>query len=276
MHPRRDPREVKQEILRADLRRHQPKVQRILGWTSCCDPRGDGAPLRCTARIRAPSHRGIFRQFAENTHGDLRVQTHTKFMREWMVSILKRLRNRPKGPCALVGQATEPRDRQAIAVRPVPQKAYYYQTGDRLPGQGRPAPPLVWPEPRCPWLHWPSSTSRPRAPIPVSDRITEIAILHVEHGRVVERWSSLVNPGRTIPANIQSLIGITDEDGGGRTALPCAFAARSRDPLRLRLRGPTRSTTGSSSIGAGLQGRVLCTVMFSRALSRAPPHRPTR
>ena len=46
---------------------------------------------------------------------------------------------------------------------------------------------------------------------PVSDRITEIAILRVEHGRVVERWSSLVNPGRTIPANIQSLIGITDE-----------------------------------------------------------------
>jgi DNA polymerase-3 subunit epsilon len=34
---------------------------------------------------------------------------------------------------------------------------------------------------------------------PVVDRITEIAVLRVEDGELVERWSSLVNPGIPIP-----------------------------------------------------------------------------
>ena len=40
---------------------------------------------------------------------------------------------------------------------------------------------------------------------PVVDRITEIAILRVENGVLVERWSSLVNPGMAIPPSAMTL-----------------------------------------------------------------------
>ena len=42
------------------------------------------------------------------------------------------------------------------------------------------------------------------------DRITEIGILTVVDGKVVEEWSTLVNPECSIPAEIQSLTGITN------------------------------------------------------------------
>ncbi|TVP75516.1 MAG: 3'-5' exonuclease, partial [Gemmatimonadales bacterium] len=44
-----------------------------------------------------------------------------------------------------------------------------------------------------------------------ADRITEVAIVAVEEGRISDRWSSLVNPRRPIPQRICSLTGITDE-----------------------------------------------------------------
>ena len=43
-----------------------------------------------------------------------------------------------------------------------------------------------------------------------SDRITEIAILTIVDGKVVDEWSTLVNPECAIPLVIQSLTGITD------------------------------------------------------------------
>ena len=43
-----------------------------------------------------------------------------------------------------------------------------------------------------------------------ADRITEIAILRVIDGELVEEWSSLVNPECSIPAEIQALTGITN------------------------------------------------------------------
>ena len=43
-----------------------------------------------------------------------------------------------------------------------------------------------------------------------ADRITEIGIVRVEEGNVVEEWSTLVNPGTAIPYEIQALTGITD------------------------------------------------------------------
>ena len=42
------------------------------------------------------------------------------------------------------------------------------------------------------------------------DRITEIGIVRVEDGELVEEWSSLVNPGCPIPEEIQALTGITN------------------------------------------------------------------
>ncbi len=43
-----------------------------------------------------------------------------------------------------------------------------------------------------------------------ADRITEIAILRVIDGKLVEEWSSLVNPECSIPVEIQVLTGITN------------------------------------------------------------------
>ena len=43
-------------------------------------------------------------------------------------------------------------------------------------------------------------------------RITEIALIRVEDGNVVEEFTSLVNPGSPIPYWITRLTGITDAD----------------------------------------------------------------
>ena len=42
------------------------------------------------------------------------------------------------------------------------------------------------------------------------DRITEIGLVLVENGKVIEEWQSLVNPQCSIPMEIQALTGITD------------------------------------------------------------------
>ncbi|MEO7742586.1 MAG: 3'-5' exonuclease, partial [Usitatibacter sp.] len=42
------------------------------------------------------------------------------------------------------------------------------------------------------------------------DRITEIGIVRVEEGELAEEWSTLVNPERSIPEDIQALTGITN------------------------------------------------------------------
>ena len=43
------------------------------------------------------------------------------------------------------------------------------------------------------------------------DRVTEVAIVRVVEGELVEEWSSLVDPERSIPPDIQILTGITNE-----------------------------------------------------------------
>lgn len=45
---------------------------------------------------------------------------------------------------------------------------------------------------------------------PVHDRITEVAVVLVDDGRVSREWSSLVNPGISIPPFVQELTGITN------------------------------------------------------------------
>ncbi|HUJ69037.1 MAG TPA: 3'-5' exonuclease, partial [Syntrophorhabdales bacterium] len=47
---------------------------------------------------------------------------------------------------------------------------------------------------------------------PSSDRIIEVAVVRVSGGKVVEEFSSLVDPERQISPRIWSLTGITDED----------------------------------------------------------------
>jgi DNA polymerase III epsilon subunit-like protein len=50
-------------------------------------------------------------------------------------------------------------------------------------------------------------------------RITEVGIVRMHDGVVIEEWNSLVNPECPIPAYIAAFTGITDDDGGGGAAL---------------------------------------------------------
>lgn len=106
----------------------------------------------------------------------------------------------------------------------------------------------------------------------VRDRVTEIAILRVEEGQVVERWQSLVNPERPIPDMIQSLIGITtamvadaprfaDLADTVQTLLAdCVFVAHN---ARFDY-GFIKNEL--ARIGREFEAPVLCTVKLSRAL----------
>ncbi len=104
------------------------------------------------------------------------------------------------------------------------------------------------------------------------DRITEIGIIEVNHGRVISEWSALINPGMRIPPMIQSLTGITNE----MVALAPAFADIHQDLLR-RLQGRlfiahnARFDYGFlknafGRCGVTFTARVLCTVKLSRKL----------
>ena len=107
---------------------------------------------------------------------------------------------------------------------------------------------------------------------PVRDRVTEIAILRVEHGRVVERWESLVNPGMPIPRMIQDLIGITDAMVAGAPAF-AELAATVRELLDgcVFVAHNARFDYGFirnefARAGGDFDAPVLCTVKLSRAL----------
>jgi len=45
---------------------------------------------------------------------------------------------------------------------------------------------------------------------PEQDRVTEVAIVRVAGNKILDSYVTLVNPGRTIPAHIQQMTGITD------------------------------------------------------------------
>ena len=55
---------------------------------------------------------------------------------------------------------------------------------------------------------------------PERDAITEIGVVKFRDEQVLDTWSSLVNPQRPIPYNIQQLTGITQEDVDSAPSLP--------------------------------------------------------
>ena len=107
---------------------------------------------------------------------------------------------------------------------------------------------------------------------PVHDRITEIAVIEVEGGEVRSEWSTLVNPGTTIPPGIQALTGITN----AMVADAPTFAELAGD-LFERLEGRmivahnARFDYGFlkqefERHGMKYNARTLCTVRLSRKL----------
>lgn len=104
------------------------------------------------------------------------------------------------------------------------------------------------------------------------DRVTEVGLVEVERGRLAAEWSTLVNPGVSIPPAIQALTGITN----GMVALAPSFEEISDDLLRrldgrLLVAHNARFDYGFlrnefQRAGIRYSSRVLCTVRLSRRL----------
>jgi len=105
------------------------------------------------------------------------------------------------------------------------------------------------------------------------DRVTEIAIVPVDGGRVGEPWAQLVQPGRSIPPMITALTGISD----AMVAEAPPFAEIA-DAVTERLEGRVFTAHNarfdhrfveselSRTHGLRLDGAALCTVRLTRRL----------
>ena len=107
---------------------------------------------------------------------------------------------------------------------------------------------------------------------PAVDRITEIGVIEVEGFEATSRWSTLVNPGLSIPSPIQALTGITPQ--------MVAAAPRFRDlaeALLERLEGRVFVAHNArfdygflrrefERAGKRFHARTVCTVRLSRRL----------
>ncbi len=111
---------------------------------------------------------------------------------------------------------------------------------------------------------------------PVWDRVTEIAVIEArlgpDGGEITSEWSTLVNPGTTIPPAIQALTGITNEmvaDAPGFAEL--ARALHERLEGRVLVAHNARFDYGflkSEFARAGIEfnATTVCTVKLSRRL----------
>jgi len=103
-------------------------------------------------------------------------------------------------------------------------------------------------------------------------RITEVGIVLLEDGVVVDEWSSLVNPCQRIPPAIQAFTGITDEMVADAPTFDQLRAdVRSRIEGRLFVAHNARFDYGFlrnefRRLGGKFSAPVLCTVRLSRAL----------
>ena len=112
---------------------------------------------------------------------------------------------------------------------------------------------------------------------PVHDRITEIAAVRVQDGKEIARWSTLVNPDRSISGFIQNLTGITNE----MVASAPRFAEVARQLLEfldgaVLVAHNVRFDHGFllnefARLEVALRVKTLCTVRLSRLLY--PQHR---
>ncbi len=114
----------------------------------------------------------------------------------------------------------------------------------------------------------------------LSDRVTEIAIVHVDRGEVTECYETLVNPGRPIPPAIVALTQITQEMVRSAPPFPQVageVVGRLRERVFVAHNAPFDWRFVSHEVqraaGVVLRGEALCTVRLSRVLL---PHLPRR
>jgi len=105
------------------------------------------------------------------------------------------------------------------------------------------------------------------------DRITDIAIVQIAGGQIVDEFASLVNPGRSIPPMIRQLTGITDQMVAGaprfehiaplvsERLVDRVFVAHNVAFDRRFVSHELLDALGDASLGPSL-----CTVQLSRAL----------
>jgi DNA polymerase III subunit epsilon len=104
------------------------------------------------------------------------------------------------------------------------------------------------------------------------DRITEVGLVRVENGELVEEWSSLVNPERPIPSYIEAYTGITNEMVAAAPRF-ADIAALVRDKLRGAVFAAHSARFDYSFLRSEFRrldlpfsAKVLCTVKLSRRL----------
>ncbi len=107
---------------------------------------------------------------------------------------------------------------------------------------------------------------------PVKNRVIEVAIVRVESNQLVDRWSTLVNPGMPIPSFIRKFTGINEE-----MLLDKPIFEEVADEILERLEGYVFVAHNVSfdynflrnefkRIGKEFKSRRLCTVKLSRKL----------
>ncbi len=107
---------------------------------------------------------------------------------------------------------------------------------------------------------------------PAWDRVTEVAVVEVQDGEVVSEWSTLVNPGTSIPPAIQALTGITNDMVADAPAFEeLAPGLYERLEGRVFVAHNARFDYGFlrhefERAGLRFQARTLCTVKLSRRL----------
>lgn len=111
-----------------------------------------------------------------------------------------------------------------------------------------------------------------------ADRITEIAVLEVDGLDVVSEWSTLVNPGKAIPAEIQALTGISaDMVQRAPRFSDLAEGLYERLAGRVFVAHNARFDYGFlrrefDRAGFKFHAKTLCTVRLSRRLYPREPH----
>lgn len=107
---------------------------------------------------------------------------------------------------------------------------------------------------------------------PQNDRIVEIAVVRLEAGGIIQRWSSLINPGRPIPWYAEAVHGISDHTVRQAPTLGAVLPTIAR--LIQRSTIVAHNAAFDQSFLPGLKRPWICTLeMARRAFPHAPNHR---
>jgi DNA polymerase III epsilon subunit family exonuclease len=106
---------------------------------------------------------------------------------------------------------------------------------------------------------------------PAVDRVVEIGCAEVDGDQIVARWSTLVNPGRAIPAEATAIHGITDAMVARAPSLKRALK-HARLLCRGRIVAAHSARFDLSFVGPSIAAQALCTMRLARAVFPEAPN----